>query len=226
MSDAISSRIRPKVRDGDGRSRTLARPAAAAAAARAAAWRSRVMAASRSATVARRGLGPITLSCDPICERRAQHRGQNRDQTEVKTEIKSCAGAQVPTLFPHLPATFLLRVDVALRQWFPVPWLECCRNSCEPCFATLRVDRPWSARMARARVCVQAYAHARTCRVLRFFYTKNRDEEKPRWLRCRPGLWQAENRDGSSKTEMDRSCPPFRICIIAHRSVPVVRRQV
>ena len=47
--------------------------------------------------------GPIMLSCDPICERRAQNRGQNRDQTEVKTEIKSCACAQVPTLFPHLP---------------------------------------------------------------------------------------------------------------------------
>ena len=113
--------------------------------------------------------GPIMLSCDPMCERRAQNRGQNQDQTEVKTEIKSCAGAQVPTLFPHLPATLLPRVDVALRQWFPVPWLECCGNSCEPCFATLRVDRPWSARMVRARVCVQAYAHTRACRVLRFF---------------------------------------------------------
>ena len=66
--------------------------------------------------------GPNMLSCDPICERRAQNRGQNRDQTEVKTEIKSCAGAQVPTLCPHLPATLLPRVDAALRQWFPVPW--------------------------------------------------------------------------------------------------------
>ena len=118
--------------------------------------------------------GPIMLSCDPICERRAQNRGQNRDQTEVKTEIKSCAGAQVPTLFPHLPATLLPRVDVALRQWFPVPWLECCGNSCEPCFATLRVDRPWSARMVRARVCVQAYAHARAgAAFCDFFYEKN-----------------------------------------------------
>ena len=116
--------------------------------------------------------GPIMLSCDPICERRAQNRGQNRDQTEVKTEIKSCAGAQVPTLFPHLPATLLPRVDVALRQWFPVPWLECCGNSCEPCFATLRVDRPWSARMVRARVCVQAYVHARARAALCDFLRK------------------------------------------------------
>ena len=114
--------------------------------------------------------GPIMLSCDPICERRAQNRGQNRDQTEVKTEIKSCAVAQAPTLSPpHLPATLLHRADVALPQWFPVPWLGCCGNSCEPCFATLRVDRPWSARMVRARERMHTgiRACARSRRILR-----------------------------------------------------------
>ena len=41
------------------------------------------------------------FSCDQNWELHAQNRGQHRDQTEVDTEIKSCAGAQVPTIFPH-----------------------------------------------------------------------------------------------------------------------------